>query len=58
METINVPFDSVLKDTGEGGATLFLIDGEQLWVPNSIIEDIYIDSFDIPRWFAEKAELI
>ena len=58
-EIINIPFDAILADTGEGGAKLFLDDTGQHWIPNSLIEDVYSDnSVDIPRWYAEKYGLI
>jgi len=60
QETVWINYDEILQDTGEGGATLFQMDDEEVWVPNSLItdfdEDVY--SVEIPVWFAEKEGLV
>ena len=59
-EMVMVAYDSIIRNTGEGGATLFEIDGEEKWIPNSLIEEVWekAQEVEIPRWFAEKEELI
>lgn len=59
---VNVVVDEVMKRTAK--ALLFLIDGEEVWVPISLIEDeATIGMGDtevvvaIPLWFAKKEGL-
>ena len=60
METEEISFDEILTDTGEGGATLFSIDGDEQWVPNSLITGLSHSRkvFEVPVWFAKKEGLV
>ena len=60
METVTIVYDEKLVNTGEGGATLFLMDGVEVWVPNSLISDLEQgnNEVEIPLWFAEKEGLV
>lgn len=56
-ETVLIPFDTIFYETDL--ATRFDIDGRQIWIPKSVIEDVYDDNtVEVARWFAEKEELI
>ena len=53
-------YDEILQDTGDGGATLFEIDEKEVWVPNSLVEEIWEsdNQVEVPLWFAEKEGLV
>ena len=57
-ETTLIDFDEIKHDTGR--ATLFDIDGDDIWIPNSLIVDIWDHDHqvEIPVWFAEKEGLV
>ena len=57
-ETVLIDYDEIKHDSGR--ATLFDIDGDDVWIPNSQIEDIYESEHqaEVTRWFAEKENLI
>ena len=56
-EPVLLSYDEILTETDL--AYLFVIDGEEFWIPKSQIE--YLDTeeqeFDIPRWLAEEKGL-
>lgn len=51
-------FDEQITETDK--AILFNIEGEEVWVPKSLITyiDYYENYFEVYVWFAEKEELI
>ena len=57
-ETVLIDYDKMKHDTGM--ATLFDIDGDDVWIPNSQIEDVYEseNQVEVTRWFAEKENLV
>jgi len=62
VETVLIDYDTVLVDTGAGGASLFKIDVREVWIPNSLVEEVYKSEascqVEIPVWFAKKEGLI
>lgn len=60
MKTVQIKYDEIRHNTGDGGATLFIIDEDEVWIPNSLIKEIWEqdNEVEVPRWFAEKEELI
>ena len=55
--TESVEYDEHLHDTDD--ARLFLIDGQQVWIPKSVIEDDDdMGTLEVATWFCEKEELI
>lgn len=57
-EYATIDFDSVLHETTN--AVLIEIDGEEKWIPRSVIDDIDYDrrSAEVETWFAEKEGLV
>lgn len=57
-DLIEIYFDEQIAETDK--AVLFSIDGDEVWVPKSLMP--YIDyrenCFEVYVWFAEKEELI
>lgn len=60
QDTVWIDFDKKEHDTGK--ATLFTIDKEEFWVPNSMIKDEEevgpTIRIEVPVWWAEKAGLV
>ena len=59
-ETVLIDYDEIAHDTGDGGATLFHIENREVWVPNSVLVDVWENDnqFEVPEWFALQEELI
>ena len=56
---VMIPYDDILQDTGDGGATLFVMGDDEVWIPNSISHrDIEWGQVGIPEWFAIKEGLV
>lgn len=60
-DTVWLDFDEKRHDTGR--ASLFIIDKEEFWIPNSVIKDedeIAGGSIrvEVPIWWAEKEGLL
>lgn len=55
---ITVEYDEIITETGK--AVLFDIEGEEIWIPASQLEDYDEDNqtFDIPDWLAEEKGLV
>jgi hypothetical protein len=53
----DVDYEEYVTDTGK--ASLFVIDGEEVWLPSATIEvDIDSKTITMPRWLAYKKGLI
>jgi len=57
-EFVIVEYDEKKYDTGK--ATLFIVEDDEVWIPNSLIDDIWEDDNQVlvARWFAEKECLV
>ena len=56
-QTESVEYDEHLHDTDD--ARLFLIDGEKVWIPKSVIEDDDdMGTLELASWFCEKEDLV
>lgn len=63
---VEVEFDSVILDDENKAAVLFEVADATVWIPRSQMRDEEYDlcsksgsgTFEIPRWLAEKKELI
>ena len=51
---VNIDFDWIVGETEM--AILFLADDEELWIPRSVIKDVWEKDqvVEIETWFAEK----
>ncbi len=58
-ETVLIDYDHILVDQDKFGAILFEIDEREIWIPRSLVEDIWEEDrrMEIPLWFAVKKEL-
>jgi hypothetical protein len=61
-ESVAIPYEDKLHNTGDGGATQYAFPDidEPVWIPNSQIEDDDEDEREvtIPVWLAEDKGLI
>ena len=59
-DLVDIPYDEVRHDTDF--AVLFIMDGEEQWIPKSLIENISDEDgpgeVTIPEWFARQEGLI
>lgn len=55
-ETTTLEYDNLLYETDK--AVLFVLNGEEKWVPKSLIVDISKNEVEVYTWFAEKEQLI
>jgi hypothetical protein len=55
-----IDYDHIILDEGKWDAILFSIEGENQWIPRSIIDDIWEDDqqVGVPEWFAWQEGLI
>jgi len=53
-------FESVLRDFEDEGAVLFAMDGEEKWIPRSVIKEIDIDGkqVEVKEWWAKEKGLV
>lgn len=62
MRYVTICIDEI--ETTTDAAVLAVIDGDELWIPRSVIEDGNSveegddDSLEVAKWFAEKEGLI
>lgn len=57
METEQIEYEEQLHETDD--AVLFLIDGDKVWIPKSVIEDDdEMGTIEVATWFCEKEELV
>lgn len=54
-ETTRIDVDGFEHETAM--ACLFKVDGEDLWIPKSVIDDWSDDWVDVATWWAEKEGL-
>lgn len=63
---VEVEFDRVVLDDDSFEAVLFMIEAHKIWIPRSQLRDGEYDcstrlgsgTFEIPRWLAEKQDLV
>lgn len=58
MEMVTIDFRSVIRDRDSDAAILFDIEGEEIWIPRSLIDEQDSGSVDVPKWFARKEGLL
>lgn len=61
-EMVLITYDEIIRGDccTEGTATLFKIDKDERWIPNSLIEDWWDhdNQIQVPLWFAKKEGLV
>ena len=65
QDYVSIEAERVVRESASGKAVLFVIDGEDVWIPRSQIhepEDIKMGSlnvlFEVAEWFAKQEGLI
>ena len=53
-------FESVLRDFEDEGGVLFAMNGEERWIPRSVIKEIDIDGkqVEVKEWWAKEKGLV
>ena len=60
QEMVLIDYDYIVVDRPDLDAVLFNIMGSEVWIPRSLIEDIWEEDgqVEISLWFAEKEGLV
>jgi hypothetical protein len=53
-------FESVLRDFDSEDAVLFAMNGEERWIPRSVIKEIDVDGkqVEVKEWWAKEKGLV
>lgn len=55
METVEIDYDKIDFETDN--ALLYVIEGNNVWIPKSVLSDDDGSSITLPLWFADKEGL-
>ena len=57
-DDVLIEYDLKKVDTPSLKAVLYVIDGDEYWLPRSVIDDFEDGTVAVARWFAEKEGLV
>ena len=57
-DDVLIEYDLKKVDTPSLKAVLYVIEGDEYWLPRSVIDDFEDGTVAVARWFAEKEGLV